>query len=45
MKISPTIHAIIFRYPVTWTITALAFIGYYLWMDRRRGQNPDGTVR
>ena len=45
MKISPTIHAIIFSYPVTWTITALAFIGYYLWMDRRRSQNPDGTVR
>ena len=45
MEISPTIHAIIFSYPVTWTITALAFTGYYLWMDRRRGQNPDGTVR
>ena len=35
MKISPTIHAIIFSYPVTWVITALAFIGYYLWKDRR----------
>lgn len=30
LKISPTIHAIIFSYPVTWVITALAFIGYYL---------------
>ena len=30
LRISPTIHAIIFSYPVTWVITALAFIGYYL---------------
>ena len=36
LRISPTIHAIIFSYPVTWVITALAFIGYYLWKDRRQ---------
>ena len=35
MKISPTIHAIIFSYPVTWVVTAAAFIGYYLWKGRR----------
>ena len=36
LRISPTIHAIIFSYPVTWVITALAFIGYYLWKERRQ---------
>lgn len=36
LRISPTIHAIIFSYPVTWVITALAFIGYYLWKDRQK---------
>ena len=35
MKVSPTIHAIIFSYPVTWVVTAAAFIGYYLWKGRR----------
>ena len=35
LKISPTIHAIIFSYPVTWVITALAFIGYYLLKSRK----------
>ena len=30
LKVSPTISAIIFSYPVTWIITALAFVGYYL---------------
>lgn len=39
LKVSPTIHAIIFSYPVTWVITALAFIGYYLWKGR---QYPKG---
>ena len=36
LKISPTIHAIIFSYPVTWVITALAFIGYYLLKSRKQ---------
>ena len=36
LRISPTIHAIIFSYPVTWVITALAFIGYYLWKERQK---------
>lgn len=36
LKISPTIHSIIFSYPVTWVITALAFIGYYLLKSRRQ---------
>ena len=35
LRISPTIHAIIFSYPVTWVITALAFIGYYLLKNRQ----------
>lgn len=35
LKISPTIHAIIFSYPVTWAVTALAFIGYYLWKGKQ----------
>lgn len=30
LKISPTIPAIIFSYPVTWVVTALIFIIYYL---------------
>jgi Na+-driven multidrug efflux pump len=29
MEISPTIETIIFSYPVTWLLTALAFIVYY----------------
>ena len=36
LKISPTIHAIIFSYPVTWVITALAFIGYDLLKSRKQ---------
>ena len=36
LKISPTMHAIIFIYPVTWVITALAFIGYYLLKSRKQ---------
>lgn len=35
MKISPTVHAIIFSYPVTWVVTAMAFIGYYLRKGKR----------
>ena len=35
MKISPTIHSIIFSYPVTWVVTALAFIGYYYCKSRQ----------
>ena len=34
MEISPTIHAIIFSYPVTWVVAALAFIGYYFCKNR-----------
>ena len=30
MRLSPSIPAIIFSYPVTWVITALAFILYYV---------------
>lgn len=30
LKVSPTIPAIIFSYPVTWVVTALIFIVYYL---------------
>ncbi len=39
LKISPTIHAIIFSYPVTWVITALAFIGYYIWKERSQSKS------
>ena len=35
MQISPTIDSIIFSYPVTWVITALAFIGYYIVKNRK----------
>ena len=45
LKISPTIHAIIFSYPVTWVITALAFIAYYLWQNRRYRHRSSDTVR
>ena len=31
MKVSPTIPAIIFSYPVTWIVSALAFVIYYIW--------------
>lgn len=41
MKISPTIPAIIFSYPVTWIVSALAFIIYYIW---RYCRNRKGTV-
>lgn len=36
MQVSPTIPAIIFSYPVTWTTTALAFIVYWIWKNRKR---------
>ncbi|HIX63572.1 MAG TPA: MATE family efflux transporter [Candidatus Mediterraneibacter colneyensis] len=45
LRVSPTIHAIIFSYPVTWVITALAFIGYYLWHDRRHTAAHSGQAR
>lgn len=45
LKVSPTIHAIIFSYPVTWVITALAFIGYYLWQNRRYRYRSADPVR
>ena len=35
LKISPTISAIIFSYPVTWLLTALLFIGYYLYKQKK----------
>lgn len=35
LKISPTIPAIIFSYPVTWVVTALIFIAYYLFKNHR----------
>ena len=35
LKLSPTIHAIILSYPVTWVATALAFIGYYIVKGRK----------
>lgn len=35
LKISPTISAIIFSYPVTWLLTALFFIGYYLYKQKK----------
>lgn len=41
MKVSPTIPAIIFSYPVTWVVSALAFIIYYIW---RYCRNKKGTV-
>ena len=36
MKVSPTIPAIIYSYPVTWTVSALGFIVYYIRKYRRR---------
>ncbi len=44
LKVSPTIHAIIFSYPVTWVITALAFIGYYLWQNRQYVHQSSDTA-
>lgn len=44
LKVSPTIHAIIFSYPVTWVITALAFIGYYLWQNRQYARQSSDTA-
>ena len=38
LKLSPTIHAIILSYPVTWVATALAFIGYYILKDTKKRQ-------
>ena len=35
MRVSPTIPAIIYSYPVTWVASALAFIVYYFWKYRR----------
>lgn len=38
LRISPTISAIILSYPVTWVVTALIFIGYYLYKNYRKGK-------
>ena len=35
LKISPTISAIILSYPVTWVVTALAFIIYYIYTTHK----------
>lgn len=35
LHISPTISAIIFSYPVTWLLTAVFFIGYYLYKRKK----------
>ena len=35
MKVAPTLSAIIFSYPVTWILTALAFILYYISKERQ----------
>lgn len=35
MKISPTIPAIIFSYPITWIMTAILFIVYYLYRIKK----------
>lgn len=37
LKISPTISAIIFSYPVTWILTAVIFIGYYYYKHKKTG--------
>ena len=36
MHFSPTIPAIIYSYPITWVLTALAFIVYYIAKNRSR---------
>lgn len=36
VKLCPTVDAIIFSYPVTWILTAVCFIGYYLFKYRKR---------
>lgn len=38
LSISPSIPAILFSYPVTWVLTALAFILYYLYKSRRKNR-------
>lgn len=38
LRISPTISAIILSYPVTWVVTALIFICYYLYKNYRKGK-------
>ena len=35
IRLQPTITAIIYGYPVTWGITAISFIIYYLYRIRR----------
>ena len=42
MKVSPTISAIIFSYPVTWIVSAAAFIVYYI---MRYFRNRNRAVR
>lgn len=35
LQFNPTIPAIIFSYPVTWILTAVAFVGYYVFKGRK----------
>lgn len=41
LRISPTIPAIIFSYPVTWIFTAVCFVGYYCWKYRKSARNGE----
>ena len=38
LKVSPTLSSIIFSYPVTWILTALAFILYYIHKEREHAR-------
>ena len=38
LKVSPTLSSIIFSYPATWILTALAFILYYIHKDRKHAR-------
>lgn len=38
LKVSPTLSTIIFSYPVTWILTALAFILYYIHKEREHAR-------
>lgn len=38
LKVSPTLSSIIFSYPATWILTALAFILYYIHKERKHAR-------
>ena len=41
-KAYPTLDVLIFNYPLTWTISAVLFLGYYIYLLKRKRKSEAG---